>query len=472
MVTDARRWYDDEGDAGDYEMGEIFETSLTAEHWIDDEGNGLPIGKMQIEEDEILDPDALTEGDPSEEDFEGYTGNAGMTLERWYRHAAIVLWPEARHFAVLCSNGSRKAVPALKQMVAKWQEAKGADAAALKAQCIEFAKAILAKWPEQRYARTYRSEPETEIPDPLKILAELEEPKLIRDFLGDVLVKDASADPGDSIVGLCQQHGWETFQPELSIVMNGTTSETIERNVRLLEQIATARPRKRAGWDELCKSLAEELIPAIEAIDREKPPTDWQAREVKRDEVLAGLVRSLLASGQCELLSQFLAHTLALPPIILTSYPLMTAHIPALESLRPWLKKNLKKPCDGLTHWVAACREQLETLTAREPQKLADYYREAPITCKCPECAEMKGFLQDPREPVHRFRVREERRKHLAARIHESHLDLDYRIEEKGSPYTLVCTKNTNSYQAALKEYHRNQERLTMVQSIEAGLPH
>ena len=83
----------------------------------------------------------------------------------------------------------------------------------------------------------------------------------------------------------------------------------------------------------------------------------------------------------------------------------------------------------------------------------------------------MKRFLLDPREPVHRFSVREERRNHLEGEIRERKLDLDSRTERKGSPYTLVCTKNTNSYKEKLKEYHRNQERLKTVRSIEAGLP-
>ena len=55
--------------------------------------------------------------------------------------------------------------------------------------------------------------------------------------------------------------------------------------------------------------------------------------------------------------------------------------------------------------------------------------------------------------------------------IRERQLDLDSRTERKGSPYTLICTKNTHSFQEEQKEYHRNQERLTMVQPIEAGLP-
>jgi hypothetical protein len=148
-------WYDeeeDEGDAGDYKMGEVFDSSLTAERLTDSEGKPLPIASLDFdEEEEILDPDAL-EGGNVEEEFEGYTGNAGMTLERWYRHAAIVLWPDRVHFDVLCAGGSRMAVPALNDLVGRWQRARKQDAPALRAQCLEFAGRILANWSERQHA--------------------------------------------------------------------------------------------------------------------------------------------------------------------------------------------------------------------------------------------------------------------------------------------------------------------------------
>src|SRR5437879_5231217 len=72
-------WGDDDGESSDYEAGEVLESSLTADHWIDPNGKRLRRGEIAVEEDELLDPEALRDVEP-EEDFEGYTGNAGMTL--------------------------------------------------------------------------------------------------------------------------------------------------------------------------------------------------------------------------------------------------------------------------------------------------------------------------------------------------------------------------------------------------------
>ena len=103
-------------------MGEIFDTTLTAEQWSDADGHRPAFGPMEVDEEEIVPPESLTSVKP-EEDYEGYTGNAGMTLERWYRHAAIVLWPNANHFDVLCDCGVQAAITSLQQLIDQWQKA-------------------------------------------------------------------------------------------------------------------------------------------------------------------------------------------------------------------------------------------------------------------------------------------------------------------------------------------------------------
>jgi hypothetical protein len=453
--------YDDEGDASDYEMGEVFDSSLTAEHLSDGEGKGLPIGALSVKEDELLDEEALIDVDP-EVEFEGYTGNAGMTLERWYRHAAILLWPESLHFDILCDRDSRTLVPLLDEMVTRWGKSKDAD---LKAQCLRLAGAILANWTANRYSSIDRED--TGNGHLLGSLARLEDPSLIRRYLGEVMVKDAAVDPGKAIVTACQDHGWETFREELRAIMDGTTSESMGRNVRLLDHLCSAKLRKKEGWGELCEDLARALVSAVEAIDKKPAADDWRSAQVDRGEVLARFGQALLASGQGELLSRLIEHALAVPK----KYPLTLAHLPALMTLRPWLKKNLKEPSEGLSRWVAACRRQLELLTAQAPREPADFRRPCAVTCKCSECAELKRFLSDPLEREHRFRVRQERRDHLESQIRTHQCDLDVTTERTGSPHTLVCRKNTASFLEDVETYRQNREFLADVRSLEAELP-
>ena len=297
-----RRWYDEDeeedenegdDDNGLHEMGEVFESSLSAEHWSDSAGHSLPIGKLSVEEDELLDPESLRDVKP-EEEFEGYTGNAGMTLERWYRHAAVILWPERKHFEVLCDDDSRKVLPVLEQMVARWKESTSKDAEVQKSQCIGLATAILTKWPENPHGRSHQREGEKD--NLLKILAVLADPGLIGRFLGEVMVKDAAVDPGKSLVEVCQTFGWDTFRHELEALFKSTTIGSLERNVRLLEEICLSMPRKqKEAWAELCETISRDLVSALEAIDGGEASRDWRLSQLNRAQLLSGLARAFLS---------------------------------------------------------------------------------------------------------------------------------------------------------------------------------
>ena len=107
----------------------------------------------------------------------------------------------------------------------------------------------------------------------------------------------------------------------------------------------------------------------------------------------------------------------------------MQVHVTVLVALQPWLKKNVKKPVTGLSRWVAWCREQFETLTAKVPELPGDFRRADPVTCKCADCIELKRFLKDPQANIHRFRVVQGRRDHLEEQIRTHHCDLDCATE-------------------------------------------
>jgi hypothetical protein len=467
---------EDEDEDSEYEMVEVIDSELTAEHFSDSQGNRLNIGKMDVEEDELVFPDALQDVKP-EEEFEGYTGNAGMTLDRWYRHGAILLWPNDRHFDILCDVGNQAAVAGLTALVRQWQKAGKKEAPELRGKCLEFASTIIERWDANPY-RDYDfddfddldedEKKATPKADPLlESLALLDEPGLIRAYLGKVVAQDPAVDPGKALARVLDRHGWRTFQPELETILGTATGSSVERNARLLENVCLAKPRKKEGWQSLCEALARTSVAALESLDEHPAKDDWHLREVDRSAVLVSLARALLATGQDGLLARLIDHSLAHPRV----YPLTEAHVAALGKLAPWLKKNVTKRSAALARWLAACREQLEALTAEMPQPPADFRRPAEVSCNCADCRELKRFLADAKEEVHRFTVAEARRQHLESSIRHDRLDVDTRTERRGRPYTLIGTKNTKSYQARLKKYHEDLKHLAALRQIEASLP-
>src|SRR5262249_57141936 len=54
---------------------------------------------------------------PYQSEYEGYMGNYGNTLDRWYRRAAVVVWPWGRAFAARAEAGSRWALHELRDRI-------------------------------------------------------------------------------------------------------------------------------------------------------------------------------------------------------------------------------------------------------------------------------------------------------------------------------------------------------------------
>src|SRR5690606_6164126 len=96
------RYYDEEEESSGGAMGEIYEEYVTVEHW--GEGDTPGLGEAPVLEEDILTELELGEGDPIEKEEEGYTGNAGMTMEYWYHYGALLLWPKSRHLSLLASR--------------------------------------------------------------------------------------------------------------------------------------------------------------------------------------------------------------------------------------------------------------------------------------------------------------------------------------------------------------------------------
>ncbi|GGS20670.1 hypothetical protein GCM10010269_69470 [Streptomyces humidus] len=98
------------GDFSDYELGDLIDDEITLDWWTrpdgaDGEQISLPVSYAEV--------CATTENKdltPYQSEYEGYMGNYGNTLDRWYRRAAVVLWPRQRSFAARAEAGSEGAL--------------------------------------------------------------------------------------------------------------------------------------------------------------------------------------------------------------------------------------------------------------------------------------------------------------------------------------------------------------------------
>ena len=461
-----RSRYDDEDqDPGrEYEMGEILETTLTASHWSDRHGEARQLGEIRVDSAEVVTGDALDDGEPSEEEFEDYTGNAGLTLERWYHRAAIVIWPRERHFAVLCDAGTQAAIGGLEAMMKGLRRGKKQQREAARNDCLEFAGAIIDGWTPAHGAWLGNEDGKAARAGFSRLLCRLDDPGLMRRFLSEIVPNDGSAELHADFVRLGRRHGLSTFEVGLAQVLDSPSPATLLRNARLLHLLCRQPDHDRRDAA-VCARLCEIAAAALDRFDAQPRKNAWELGEIDRTALLVTLVNAMVDIGAKGSLRDLIDHTLAHQEL----HDLTDVHLAAIFKLAPRLEA-LSPPGRAIRHWLSTCRRVLRTRTAQAPQAPTDYRRDAELSCKCKDCRVLARFLADPVERECRLPLNQDRRRHLHQIIERNRCDVTHVTERKGRPFKLVCTKTTASYERACKTFERDQRNLSRLVGIEKGL--
>ncbi|MBF0393704.1 MAG: 2OG-Fe(II) oxygenase, partial [Alphaproteobacteria bacterium] len=121
----------------DLEVGEVTDESRRLTQWRRPDGPDPALPDLPFETDELVPPDIFDDLEPDEEEFHEATGNEGASFERSYRRAALVLWPNRRHLAVLGHGGQAVTLPLLERLTDADDDAR------------ELTALIIEDWPEQ-----------------------------------------------------------------------------------------------------------------------------------------------------------------------------------------------------------------------------------------------------------------------------------------------------------------------------------
>ena len=101
-------WRDDDPES--LEMDEVLDGRHWLDGWVAPDGDRPSFGEMSLYEGEALPGGALDQAVPDEQWVNEATGNEGVTLERSYRHAALVIWPRRATLELLAGEGIAGAV--------------------------------------------------------------------------------------------------------------------------------------------------------------------------------------------------------------------------------------------------------------------------------------------------------------------------------------------------------------------------
>ena len=442
-----RSW--DEPDEDDFEIIEVYDTIQKVGEWRKPDGSQPNLGELGFDEEELCPPDLFSSMDPTDLSFSEATGNEGASFERSYHFAALVLWPKGRTLAVVAhSAGLSTTLPLLADFVQQWKQG-GEENAAARSDALELAHHIQQQWPKSEWENSRLSR-RGDTASFLASLSHLGAVETAVELIQRALIAGAYAKSDNEALEKILQQMTEPGRGELlDKLFHEKAVASIGACADLLCRLAHADyfQDKQA----MLRNLATILVVALPEVAKSRKKGNWRPSD---SEINGELVTDLLAGIapiDPESASIVVEWLLNGPE----SIDIDTVLLPAAIELH---KLDGYQESDSMIRLIGVVKEHLRRRIAEALQPPADWSRPAKLSCHCSQCNDLSRFLADAMQSEWRYKAAQAQRSHLESTIQNSSCDIDFHTNVKGRPYTLVCQKNHNSFNARV-EQRKHDER-------------
>jgi len=447
LDDDAWAGEEDSTDHDGYELDELVDWGITLDGWVDPLGEGAERIATSVGDIEVCATTPSADLRPYASEYEGYMGNYGNTMDRWYRRAALVVWPRRRAFAVRAEASPTWALDELLKCVRAGDVARAQEMAAALAPfwttvaALEHRRDVLAK--AMRVARA--------LDQPLATM-------LLKPFRMEMLARSHAP----ALVGLVEAYGerwahdlldmWSRRGRPSAPSAHQGRREWVASLPRLCEALHAAGSTGTSTARLLVQDSWRWLSEAIEQRRGLMPPS-------RRDEALGELGRSVLA---------VLQSTAVIAPADLRDaavgflreggedlLPCLTQLLRTAEGLPPTTRRAA-----GLDTLAQHCTGRLEARLARPPRADDDWTIDLPGGCSCELCGVLGEFLTDPARRVLDWPLAKERRRHVHGRLDSAELPVRHLTRRTGRPYTLVLTKTEAIFERERQARRRDEADL------------
>lgn len=423
-------------DSGNGSMGEVYEQYTTIEHWSDGETPAL--GKIDIGNDDLITDFEIGKEDPIEEEEEGYTGNAGMTMEYWYHYGAVIFWPMANHIDLL----SVAALP----VRLKWLEYyyKHWDNGELNS--IKYAQQIITRFTDDELNERYWAPSDFSIVATL--LLKLKDEKFILGKCAALLATVFSRIQVMNWVALLQGYEANLFMPIFEKVAN--THDVYSLN-HLLEILKALSSYPSSPLDDLLQHHIQNIPQYLDNVQlsklTEKDRYEDEEKATRKATIIAILEKIIVLSQCKEYHAHWIKSTVAAITKSLPRNYVNKVLIVVSKDEKGILAKQLQHQCVI----------DLANRTAVKPTPPSDWARKAPNTKDDAVIWKILiPFLESPDQQVFEYRKNESLRKQMEMAINRVTVDLSVETIKKGAPYTLRITKTQAAYEKQLKHWHED----------------
>lgn len=439
-------YYDDEYSAAsdddrEYVTQDLVDSEITLTHWTGPDGARLEETSLFLHEGEVCASTPSGDLQPYSQQYEGYMGNWGNTLDRWYHRAAVVVWPRQQAFA---NRAETSPAWALDELTATASSADVADARAAAATLAPFwAGALRDQAAQQKQSGTTSGL----LGKALLAAQAVADAPTAAMLLGPFQVDSLAAAHVKSLAKTAELYG-QQWTAELLRTWFGADQPgwafgarcdvprwAADRLPGVCERLRAVGSAGAAAAQQLLDLAWERIGTDIGAALASSPPS-------YRDRQLADLGKPLAA---------VLTTTATIRAVstrdVVAAYlrqqddPVTALEMSALRAAAATPGNDT--PGDGGLDVLASdCAARLRARLARPEREAGDWSVELPAGgCTCDLCGTLRTFLADRNGRTFEWPLAQKGRQHVHSRIDGAELPVTHVTRRQGRPYTLVLAK-------------------------------
>jgi hypothetical protein len=390
-------------------VGELVADEITLGWLTGPDGTGGEPVSLDVPNHEVCTATPSAVLTPYESAYEGYTGNFGNTLDRWYRRAAVVAWPKDQTFAALARARPLWALHEIHDCIYDTD----LDGARAEAQSLA------------QFWSTAGAQPGL-LGAALEVAADLGVVETATLLVEPFSMQALTQEHAGALAAAAERYG----EGWTRAVVDGWFGPVRYAGIELLDWIGNGLPGlcatlRAAGKPELAALLADG---AWRRLHHELETTDARTRDRRsRLERLSAPMAGLLESADDTLRDEVIAALRAFGD-----------HM--LECLMPALRLADARRVPGLDTIARDCAQRLRVILGRV-QRAADDWSIEWTGCGCDLCDTLAAFLGSPTQRAFTWPLSTRERQHVHTMIDAAGLPVLHQTQRQARPIALLVTK-------------------------------
>jgi Rps23 Pro-64 3,4-dihydroxylase Tpa1-like proline 4-hydroxylase len=411
----------------------IMDTEVVLKHWIDRDGTKISIKGFAVDNASLCYTGDNEMLEPYNSEFEGWCGNYGNTLDRWYHRAAIVLWKKEDYYAVMFEIDIETFMNKISLLLK--------DSSSLQ-ELQTILKSVSPYW--KRYANESKDASVSNIKQTLDIASIINNTNISKNLLAAYTFKSFTKDNILNWITMIKLYGdsWvlELLEIYKKKIKNSNDSYIIPCFNKIITELDVVEYPKIQQW--LLK-FQYSMIVQSHRITYETP-VEYKALEKKRIQDIAEFADAILLTNNDEVIGNLALYLIK----YVNSYPVLS-----LESIcEKFLYSEFKNSLG-----IKALKDHILSKLSSEYEKGMRNAQDQSIldkpNCKCEDCKTLEYFLIDKVLSKKIWPIAEARRNHVENVIKNVGIPLNVRTDTNGRPYKLVLTKSNDLYKTAKSRY-------------------